>query len=323
MHTHLHPDYLDLAVRLMDQNDIEMMIDITPNIGDDLKDLITRMQQYPGRFAAFAGVDFSGFGDDGWIQRECDALRRSADLGAVGLKFWKELGLSHRDTAGEIIRVDDERIAPIIDLAGELGLVVAYHIADPKAFFRPLNPSNERWEELSLNPGWWFGDRQKYPYGWWQLIRQLERVIRRHPNTTIMGVHFGCAAEEIEYVCDVMRDYPNYIVDVAARLGEIGRHEASLVRELFIEFQDRILFGTDLGVRQTIMLGAPQDFSPTEQDVQAFYEAHWRFFETAETGIDHPTPIQGRWTVDAIDLPDYVLPKFYHQNTERYLLRRF
>ena len=153
---------------------------------------------------------------------------------------------------------------------------MAFHTADPKAFFKPLTPDNERWEELSLNPDWWFGDRSRYPYDWWQLIRQLERVIRRHPQTTFLGVHFGCAAEEIEYVADVMREHPNYIVDVAARLGEIGRHDAGTVRAVFLEFQDRILFGSDLGLRREIMLGAPQGFSPTEDDVAAF-TAHWRF----------------------------------------------
>ena len=47
------------------------------------------------------------------------------------------------------------------------------------------------------------------------------------------------------------------------------------------------------------------------------YYAHWRFFETHEKAVAHPTPIQGRWTVDALGLPREVLEDLYHRNAER------
>lgn len=319
MHTHLSLDHLDDAVRFMDDNGLEMMVDIGGNIDERFDGLVAATEEYPGRFAAFGGFDFEGFGEEGWIDRECDRLERYVDAGAVGFKIHKALGLQHTDQDGTVIPVDDERLAPLFEKASELDTVIAFHIADPKAFFRPLTPENERWSELGENPDWWWGDRSTYPYSWWQLIRQLEKVISRHPETTFLGVHWGCAAEEVGYVADVMRDNPNYIIDVSARLGEIGRHEAAFVRELFLEFQDRILFGTDLGVRESIMLGSPQGFDPTDEDVAAFYDAHWHYFETDDEKIAHPTPIQGEWTVDAIDLPREVLEKFYVENARRHL----
>src|SRR5690606_33705738 len=139
---------------------------------------------------------------------------------------------------------DDERLAPLFDLAGDLGLVVAFHTADPKAFFKPLTPDNERWEELSLNPDWSFGDRSRYPYDWWQLMRQLERVIRRHPQTTSLGVHFGSAAGGIASVAEVLCEHLNFVVDVAAWLGAIGRPHAGTGRGVFMVFQDCLLFGS-------------------------------------------------------------------------------
>ena len=54
-------------------------------------------------------------------------------------------------------------------------------------------------------------------------------------------------------------------------------------------------------------------------DVAAFYDAHWHHFETDDEKIVHPTPIQGDWTVDAIDLPHEVLEKFYVENARRHL----
>lgn len=322
MHTHIsaEPDHIEQAIRIMDQNNIRKMVDIGGgNTGDRFWEFTDAISDHPDRFATFAGIDFDGFGEDGWLERELEWMEEAVDAGAVGFKIHKSLGLRYTDENDEIIRPHDERLAPIFEKINELDVVQAFHIADPKAFFRPLNEENERWAELGENPQWWFGDREKYPYDWWTLIRDLERVVERHPDTTFMGVHFGCAAEEIGYVADIMRQNPNYILDVSARLGEIGRHRADLVRDIFIEMQDRILFGTDLGVRGTLMLGAPQGFDPTEEDAEEFYDAHWEYFETDHEGIDHPTPIQGDWTVDAIDLPRDVLEKLYVDNAERYL----
>ena len=45
----------------------------------------------------------------------------------------------------------------------------------------------------------------------------------------------------------------------------------------------------------------------------------WEFFETGHKGFAHPTPIQGNWTIDGVNLPPDVLEKVYHGNAERLL----
>ena len=321
-HTHLSPALLDRAVAIMEANGLAAMVSLNGHTGEQLFAELRQYARYPGRFYSFAGVDFTGFGEPNWARRESEALERAVAAGAVGLKLHKSLGLGHRDRGGKLIPVDDERLAPIFDQAGELGVPVAFHTADPKAFFEPLTPDNERWEELSRNPGWWFGDREKYPYDWWTLLRQLEKVVARHPHTTIIGVHFGNAAEELDYLAGMLEKYPHYLIDTAARIGEIGRHDPQRVREVFMRFSDRILFGTDLGVREPIMLGAPQDLTATDAHIQRFYQDHWRFFETAECNLPHPIPIQGHWTVRACDLPREVLERLYFRNAQRWILGR-
>jgi len=320
MHTHLSTDHLDEAVEIMDRVGINKLVDIgASNHGDRFRDLMDAIAEYPDRFDAFGGIDYEGFGENGWVERECNRMESYVDAGAVGFKTHKALGLQVENQNGDLVPVDDERLSPLFEKAAELDTVMAFHIADPKAFFEPLRPENERWDELEHNPQWHRGDSDEYPYQWWQLIRQLERQIERHPETTILGVHWGCAAEQVGYVADVMRQNSNYILDVSARLGEIGRHKPDLVHDVFAEFQDRIMFGTDLGVRDPLMLGAPQDFEPTHEDAEEFYDAHWRYFETDQEDIAHPTPIQGDWTIDAIDLPRDVLQKFYVDNARRHL----
>jgi predicted TIM-barrel fold metal-dependent hydrolase len=148
----------------------------------------------------------------------------------------------------------------------------------------------------------------------------LEHVIAKHPKTTFISVHFGNDAEDLDYVDRLLDRHANLMIDTAARLGEIGRHPASEVRAFFIKHRKRIVFGTDLGLaKRMIMLGSVGREEPTRADVKPFYDAHWRFFEGREKGIAHPTPIQGRWTIDAIDLPDDVLEDIYFRNALRVL----
>jgi hypothetical protein len=53
------------------------------------------------------------------------------------------------------------------------------------------------------------------------------------------------------------------------------------------------------------------------------YRLHWRFLESDDEHFpywlgDGPPP-QGRWMISALDLPDDVLSKVYHDNAARVL----
>ena len=196
--------------------------------------------------------------------------------------------------------------------AGALGLPVLIHTADPRAFFEQLNPSNERWEELSEHPDWHFGSPE-FP-GFWELLAQLNRVIERHPNTTFIGAHLGNCAEDLDYVDACLGRYPNYMIEISARLAEFGRHPADRVRSFFIKHQNRIMLGTDL------VLGWNAFNAPERVDVDgivAFYDIHRQYFETEDRQMDHPFPIQGQWQIDAIGLPTETLEKLYSYNARR------
>lgn len=72
------------------------------------------------------------------------------------------------------------------------------------------------------------------------------------------------------------------------------------------------MFGSDL-----VLGWSSPDEGRKAGNTKAFYDVHWRFFETGEAQINHPSPIQGRWKVDAIDLPESVLNKLYVGNAQR------
>ncbi|MGL6196904.1 MAG: amidohydrolase family protein, partial [Thermoguttaceae bacterium] len=193
------------------------------------------------------------------------------------------------------------------------------HVADPHAFWKPYDETNERWEELRDHPSWWFGDAKKYP-PFHDLLEALNRVIKRNPGTTFICAHCGNNAEDLQWVAKSLDAAPNMMVDLAARIPEIGRKDPEKVREFFTKYADRILFGTDFMVYGKIILGSSgNEPPPTDDDAVEFYQKHWRFFDTADRYFPHMTPIQGNWPISAIQLPPDVQRKILFDNANRIL----
>ncbi len=322
VHTHFGPASVPSLVRIMDAYGIDTVVNLSGSFaGDGLEEQLAAAASAPGRIIVFANLDWDEAArGPGYGARMAQGLERAKALGARGLKIPKGLGLFYRDFRGALIAVDDPELDPIFDAAGALGFPVALHVGDPVAFWRPPSPDNERYAELLAHPGWSFYGKD-VP-SWEELFAALERRIARHPRTTFISVHFGNAAEYPERVAALLDKYPNLYIDTAARIPEMGRYDATKMRALFVRFQDRILFGTDLAVGRRpldLMLGSSGNDPPTQADVDRFFSATWRYFETTDKKFDHPTPIQGDWKIDGIGLPPEVLRKVYGDNARRLL----
>jgi predicted TIM-barrel fold metal-dependent hydrolase len=299
-------------IDVLDQSGVETIVDLDGGQGDALSGEIERWQvAFPDRVAVFAGLDYDAWASDpAFGETEAGRLRDSAARGARGLKVWKLLGLRARDPADRLVAVDDPRLDPLWTTAADLDLPVVIHVADPIAFFEPLDATNERWEELHDHPDWHFWparpandpDAPGFP-SFDELLAAFGRLVARHPRTTFVGAHVGCAAEDLGLVGRLLDDNPNLSVDIAARLGELGRQPYS-TRAFFLRYADRILFGVDMG---------------PDPDL---YALHYRFLETLDESFDYgtePVPGQGRWQIHGIGLPDDVLRKVYRENARRIL----
>src|SRR6185295_1982112 len=275
-----------------------------------------------GRIVVFANADFRlvRVRPDYGVAM-ADMRAESRRMGASGREIPKGLGLGYPTADRKaLLPVDDRGLDPLFDKAGELGMPVAIHIGDPKAFWKPNTPANERWDELRAHPEWSF-------YGepvpsWEELYAAFERRVARHPKTKFIAVHFGNDPEDPDRVARMLDRYPNFYIDTAARIPEIGRHDAARMRRFFEKYQDRILFGTDTAVGPTqddMMYGSNGPLPPTLKDEDRFFRATWRYFETSDKQFESPTPIQGRWKIDGLGLPDRVLRKVYFENAARLL----
>jgi predicted TIM-barrel fold metal-dependent hydrolase len=277
---------------------------------------VQQKHQLKDKFEFFVNPNWRGINDPGWGAREAEALEQEVRWGAKGIKFFKVMGLGVRDEQLKLIPVDDPRYDPIMERAAKLNAVVALHIGDPKAFFEPPTPQNERYDELKLAPDWSFFGGDNPPL--LDLLAARNRLIARHPKTTFLLIHVGNYPEDLEHVSRTLEQYPNVYIDTSARVPEIGRKPPAEVHRFFVRWQDRILFGTDLAIGPDhVQLGSISEKPPTFDDAVEFYRRHFRYFETDDKDFDHPTPIQGRWKINGVNLPDSVLRKIYVENSER------
>jgi predicted TIM-barrel fold metal-dependent hydrolase len=340
VHTHLgSPKSHRIALGLADRHGIRVLVNLSGmspgrqcQSADgpvDCLDLQVAMaRQAVGRVYVFTQPDWSEvLAGPGYGERLAANLRKAKEKGAIGLKIAKALGLGvPTPDRSRALPVDDPGLDPLWRAAGELKMPVAIHVGDPKAFWEPVTPANERWDELAAHPGWSnVGPDGKLSPGvptWEEIYSAFERLVARHPGTTFIGVHFGNAPEDPARVARLLDRCPNFFVDTAARVPEIGRKPAAEMRALFEKYQDRILFGTDLGVgddESDVMLGSTDGKPVTPAAIERFFGATFRYFETGDRQFEHPTPIQGRWKIDGLGLSREVLEKLYWKNATRVL----
>ncbi|HTG46409.1 MAG TPA: amidohydrolase [Actinomycetota bacterium] len=278
----------------MDDAGIAAIVNLDGLTGQLEENLERYDRAHPGRFATFTQLERSSFAAGDWVGLG-KGVADAAAIGARGLKVWKDLGLHLRDPEDRLVGPDDPRLDPVWDACAAAAIPVTIHTADPAAFFAPLDPHNERVEELLEHPDWWFGDRGRFPT-FERLLDQLEALIARRADVTFIGAHVLGCAEDLAWVSRILDTYPNANADIAARIAELGRVPRA-ARALLIRHAGRVVFGTD-----------DVPVAP------ATYEIHRRFFETADECFDYaaePVPPQGRWTIDGLDLPADALAELY------------
>lgn len=326
VHTHIGLDAVERALKLMDWWGIDGAVNLSGMYPGPPHHMLEKQLEAArasgGRIAVFANANFRHvLTETSYGQVMARELAESKRLGAIGLKIPKGLGLGYvAPGRNRLLAVDEPGLDPLFEKAGELGMPVAIHVGDPKAFWQPATPANERWDELQAHPEWSFHG-EPVP-SWEELYAAFERRVARHPKTTFIAVHFGNDPEDPDRVAQMLDKYPNFFIDTAARVPEIGRHPAEKMRRFFEKYQDRILFGTDTGVSadpSEMMYGSTGSTPPTDADEQRFFRSTYRYFETSDRQFESPTPIQGRWKIDGIGLPESVLRKVYFENAARLL----
>jgi predicted TIM-barrel fold metal-dependent hydrolase len=249
----------------------------------------------PGRFMVFTNLNFNGFGTPEWTALAVKEMEEDVQAGAVGLKIYKSLGLNTKDNNGNRIPVDHPDLDAVWKKAGELGIPVLIHSADPAQFWQPMDSTNERWLELKLNPNRKRSDTDPVPFA--QIMTEQHNVFAKHPQTTFINAHMGWMANDLDAAGDHLDKYPNVNYEIGAVIAELGR-QPRRAKEFFTKYQDRILFGKDA------------------YNKEEFF-TYFRVLETEDEYFPYYKKYHAYWKMYGMGLPDEVLKKVYYKNALR------
>lgn len=266
---------------------------------------------YPEQIAWVATFGTSGFEQPGWTSATLKDLDEAFAAGAVGVKVWKNIGMSLRDRRGRLVMLDDARLKPLFDGLEQRGAIVLGHQGEPHNCWLPLEQmtvNNDR-EYFAHHPDYHMFKHPEMP-SYEQQMAVRDHLLAQHPRLRFVGVHMASLEWDVDRLGRWLDSHPDANVDVAARIGQIqyqSQRDPQRVREFFIKYQDRLMYGTDLAQSSG---QADADFA---RDLDTVWRRDWRYFNTTDTikvpELDQP--------VRGLALPRAVVDKLYRLNAEK------
>ncbi len=269
----------------------------------------TMAQTLPQRYAWCTTFDLPRFDDRDYAQDVIAALEQDFEAGAVACKIWKNIGMQVKNPSGQFFMADDPLLEPVLGYIEKAGRTLLTHIGSGLECWQPLTKENPHYEWYKNNPDWYMYGKPGYPTRE-QLMRSRDHLLERHPNLRIVGAHLGCLEDDLSQIAARLDRYPNFAVDTSARLVELATQNQDEVRRFLIDYQDRILFGTDVVMRQRPSTMTSAARTQAVQRLRANYETHFAYFASAG-----PVNVRGH-DVEGLGLPDAVLEKIYLTNAQ-------
>lgn len=315
VHLHLHnpsPAFMEAAKR---QNFKVLTINVDypdfPPIDEQQRVAIALKKQFPQDVAWAATFAVDGSDQPAWLPATRHRIDDAIKAGAVGVKVWKNIGMSLRGSDGKLVMIDDARFAPLFDDFAKQGIPLLGHQGEPHNCWLPLEQmtvNNDR-EYFKAHPQYHMHLHPEMP-SWEQQMAARDRMVAAHPGLRFIGVHMASLERSVDELAAFLDKFPNAVVDVAARIGQVqyqSQKDRERVRRFFIKYQDRVLYGSD-------MSQAPgQDGAALGKEAEGVWRMHWRYFNTADSFkvSDLDKPVQG------LALPKAVVDKLYRTNAER------
>ncbi len=319
VHVGLHPHSYDRMLRTMDDSGLSRVINLDGGpAGEVLATLVELGELSRSRVLSLASVDWRDVDAADFGARAARDLSRAIDLGARGLMVDRALGLGVSTRNGRLLDIDDPRLDPLWARAAELGVPVFWHAAGAAPYFRPVDRSNPRFEELRQAPQLSMADA-RFPARA-ELLRRRDAVLSRHPHTTFVCTGLASSADDLGALAQLLDANANVHVDTAGVLAELDAQSPDLVRGFLSRYRERVLFGSGLELGEAgALLGSAAAPSDDPEAPREFYRSHWRVFEEASAGLPSPIPMHGRAELQGLGLPAEVLADIYANNARRLL----
>jgi predicted TIM-barrel fold metal-dependent hydrolase len=268
-------------------------------------------EKYPG--TVFQGPTFlfdtAGWGSEDWSKKVISSL--STDLshpGVITVKIWKNIGMTVRDRTGRFIMVDDPGLEPVINFIKSKNLPITGHLGEPRNCWLPLDEMTVRGDSsyFARNPQYHMYLHPEYP-SYEDQINARDNMLAKNPDLTFIGCHLGSLEWNVDSLAKRLDRFPNMAVDMSARISHLQYQtveDRERVRDFCIKYQDRLLYGTDVGESGT---SNPEGFRTR---MHKTWTDDWKYFVTDE----EMTSGSFQGTFRGLKLPKEVVDKIYSKN---------
>jgi hypothetical protein len=281
-----------------------------PSLPEQQRDAVSLKSRYPGRVAFAAAFSVENFQSPDWAKGALKQVDDALKEGAVGVKIWKNIGMSLQDPDGRYVMLDDPRFAPVFAKLERAHVVLLGHQAEPLNCWLPfeqMTVSSDR-DYFREHPQYYMYKHPEMP-SHDAILAARDRLLLAHPALRFDAVHLASLEWDVDKVAGFLDRFPNANVDLAARLVHLEYQAAThpdKVRRFLIRYQERILYGSD------------DAYGPSDADPKAVAEVHadwladWRFLATSD--MLHSSDFAQSF--NGMHLPREAIDKIYRRNAE-------
>ena len=254
-----------------------------------------------GRAVLCTTFDPFKFRDPDFAQAAIRQINQNFEQGAIAVKIWKNIGMELQDSKGNYVLPNDPVFSPIYkDIAAHHKTLIA-HIADPDSLWQAPNPASPDYSYYMEHPEWYMY-RKPHPASKEAILLARDDILEQNPDLRMVGAHLGSMESSFDELAQHLDKYPNFAVDLAARMPYLFLAPRDGMIAFITKYQDRLTYATDLG------LHAGEDPAAAVKEWEQTYARDWRYFATNGTILYQNRKVQG------LNLPQAVLRKIYHDN---------
>ncbi len=212
--------------------------------------LKTIHEQNPDRLAFSTTFCLDDWDNPAWVDNTISWIGQCVDEGANSVKVWKNVGMEFRDKDSNLVMIDDPQFDPVFSFLAEQGIPLVGHLGEPKNCWLPLDKMTTHNDSnyFSQHPQYHMYKHPEYP-SYQEQMAARDRMLEKNPNLVFVGCHLGSLEWSVDTLAEFLDRFPNAAVDMAARIGQLFYQTAEdreKVRDFFIKYQDRLLYGTDI-----------------------------------------------------------------------------
>ena len=311
-HTHAFQNAPELYAMLKRLNLHTLDITLVDNFSPDLKDLAkTRQEAWAvvhhsdGYIAMCSTFDPFKYNQPGFAENANRIINEDFSHGAVAVKIWKNVGMEIKDAKGNYIMPDNPIFEPIFKNIQAHNKTLIAHLADPNTIWEAPNPKAADYGYYIHHPELYMYTKPGAPSKASILVAR-DHVLEANPNLRVVGAHLGSMEADFNQLAQHLDKYPNFAVDLAARMPYVEKQPRAELIAFITKYQDRLIYATDNEF--------PPDANPQNamKEWENQYANDWRFFATDDVLESQGHKVQG------LALPQPILRKLYHDNAVKW-----